>query len=212
MTTLTKSVVLSREPPSQRQYILTWATGCGAHTLSPAFGRTPMSGYTVPAERPHDGIRFVYSEGKPSVVHPPRRPYQERASYRDRIYEPKAAPSSTERARKTQGMSYLEYPWRLLNLTSLGTSPAGESQDQYSGYSLGSTLSSGSSISVPNSTSRQYTNSDPFSSDIPLANYGTSSSWPYLPWSTSGDTLGDIGAYSAEKLCSQLTFQQIFLT
>ncbi|KAI4527292.1 hypothetical protein K525DRAFT_276708 [Schizophyllum commune Loenen D] len=134
-----------------------------------------MSGYTVPAERPHDGIRFVYSEGKPTVVHPHRRPYQERASSRDRIYEPKAAPSSTERARKTHG-----------------TSPAGESQDQYSGYSLGSTLSSGSSVSVPNSTSQQYTNSDPFSSDIPLANYGTSSSWPYLPWSTSGDTLGDI--------------------
>ena len=83
---------------------------------------------------------------------------------------------------------------------------------QYSGYGLGSALSSGSSVSVPNSTSQQYTNSDPFSSDIPLANYGTSSSWPYLPWSTSGDTLGDIGAYSAEKVCSQLTFLQIFLT
>ena len=184
MTTLTKSVVL----PSQRQYILTWATGCGAHTLSPAFGRTPMSGYTVPAERPHDGIRFVYSEGKPTVV-APRRPNQERASSRDRIYEPNAAPSSPERARKTQGMSYLGYSWRLLNLTSLGPSSAGESQDQYSGYSLGSALSSGSSVSVPNSTSRQYTNSDPFSSDLPLANYGMSAS------TLVDETLGDIGAY-----------------
>ncbi|KAI5885920.1 uncharacterized protein SCHCODRAFT_02642807 [Schizophyllum commune H4-8] len=133
-----------------------------------------MSGYTVPAERPHDGIRFVYSEGKPTVV-APRRPYQERASSRDRIYEPKAAPSSTERARKTQDIS-----------------PVGENQDQYLGYSLGSALSSGSSVSVPNSTSQQYTNSDPFSSDLPLSDYGTSSSWPYLPWSTSNDTLGDI--------------------